>query len=352
MNLFSSYRLGQLELPNRIVMAPMTRSRAIGALPNTLMREYYVQRARAGLIITEGVAPSPNALGYARIPAIYSAEQIAAWRSVTEGVHEAGSRIFAQLMHTGRITHPDNQPPGSRVLAPSAVRAEQAVWTDARGPQPVPEPEAMSARDVRDAVDELVRGAENAVRAGFDGVELHGANGYLIEQFLNPHSNRRTDAYGGAAENRARFALEVARGAAEAIGAERVGLRLSPYNTFNGMPLYDSIEETYRLLAGALPKLAYVHLVVAQDPAFPAAAAAIRSAFGGTIVLNGGFDRARAEAALDSGEADLIAFGRAFIANPDLVRRLERGAPLATPAAETFYTPGPEGYVDYPAGAA
>lgn len=348
MMLFSSYRLGQLELPNRVVMAPMTRSRAVGALPNDLMRDYYAQRASAGLIITEGVAPSPNALGYARIPGIYTGEQAEAWRRVASAVHAASGRIFVQLMHTGRIAHPDNLPAGARIVAPSAVRADQTMWTDSQGAQPLPTPEEMTQAQLSEARDEIVRAAERAIDAGMDGIELHGANGYLLEQFLNPHSNRRNDAYGGGPENRARFVVEVSRSVVSAIGADRVGLRLSPYSTFNDLPPYESTHETYRLLAEALPKLAYVHLVASQDPGFSGTAEAIRRAFGGPMVLNGGFDRARAETVLESGQADLIAFGRPFISNPDLVRRLQRGSPLATPKSETFYTPGPEGYLDYP----
>jgi N-ethylmaleimide reductase len=349
MELFDLYRLGPLQLANRVVMAPMTRSRAIGAVPNELMREYYVQRASAGLIVSEGIAPSPNALGYARIPGLYSPEQIAAFRRVTDGVHAAGGRIFAQLMHVGRIAHAANQPAGARVLAPSAVKADGQMYTDSAGPQPYPAPEAMSSSDIAATRGEIVQAARNAIEAGFDGIELHGANGYLLEQFLHPHTNRRDDAYGGSVERRALFVAEVAQASAQAIGAERVGIRLSPYSTFNDMPAHAEVEEQYATLARHLRGLLYVHLVMNPDPGFDDAARRIRDAFAGPLILNGGFDRVRAESMLASGRADLIAFGRPFIANPDLVRRLELNEPLATPDYNTFYTPGPAGYTDYPA---
>ncbi|MFY2562859.1 alkene reductase [Corallococcus terminator] len=349
MNLFSSYRLGPIELANRVVMAPMTRSRATGALPNELMREYYTQRASAGLIITEGIAPSPNALGYARIPGLFSQAQVEGWRAITASVHAAGGRIFAQLMHTGRIGHPNNLPANARILAPSAVRPEGTMYTDQAGPQPYPSPEAMSEADLRSTLQEWVQAARNAIAAGFDGIELHGANGYLLEQFLHPHTNRREDSYGGGARNRARFVAEVAKATADAIGAERVGIRLSPFNTFNDLPAHDGVQEQYTVLAQELRGLLYVHLVASAEPGFPATAAAIRQTFGGPLLLNGGFTGDSARAALEAGSADLIAFGRPFIANPDLVARLKGGSELAAPDFQRLYTPGAEGYVDYPA---
>lgn len=350
MKLFSSHRLGRIELSNRVVMAPMTRSRAIGNVPNELMRSYYSQRASAGLIVTEGVAPSPNALGYARIPGLFSPEQVTGWRAITEAVHAAGGRIVAQLMHTGRIGHPANLPAGARLLAPSAVRASGEMYTDALGPRPMPEPEAMGEGDLEEVRRELARAARNAADAGFDGVELHGANGYLLEQFLHPHTNRRADAHGGSVAARNRFVVEVAEATAQAIGAERVGVRLSPFNSFNDLPARrgGEVEEQYTALAGALRGLAYLHVVRHRDEHFPSTVAGMRYAFGGTMILNGGFDVASAEAELAAGTAELIAFGVPFIANPDLVDRLRRGAPLAAPDPATFYTPGPKGYVDYP----
>lgn len=349
MKLFSPLQLGRLELPNRVVMAPMTRSRALGGVPNELMREYYTQRASAGLIVTEGIAPSPNALGYARIPGLFAPEQVEGWRAVTESVHAAGGRIVAQLMHTGRIGHAHNLPAGARVVAPSAVAAAGTMYTDQAGPQPHPTPEAMSEADVRAARDELATAAKNAVSAGFDGIELHGANGYLLEQFLHPHTNRRDDAYGGSVERRARFVAEVADACGDAIGRDRVAIRLSPFNTFNDLPPHDEVHAQYTNLAESLRGLLYVHLVTSAHEGFAATAAAVREAFGGPVMHNGGFDAARAEATLAEGRADLISFGRPFIANPDLVGRLKRGDALASPEPSTFYTPGARGYVDYPA---
>lgn len=347
-SLFSSYQLGALALPNRVVMAPMTRSRAIGAVPGALMRDYYAQRASAGLIITEGVAPSPDGLGYARIPGLFDPAQVAGWRAVTDAVHDAGGRIVAQLMHTGRIAHPLNQPAGARVVSPGDVRAEGTMYTDQEGPRPLPTPRAMTADDLGRAREEWVAAARHARDAGFDAVELHGANGYLLEQFLHPHTNRRRDAYGGSVAARARYVVEVADAVAAAIGADRVGMRLSPYSTFNDLPLHDEIEAQYVEVAGALRGLLYLHLVASSHDGFATTAAAVGAAFTGPIMLNGNFDRARAEAALAAGRADLISFGRPFIANPDLVRRMRDGLALAEPVAQTFYTPGAAGYVDYP----
>lgn len=347
MNLFAPVRLGPLSLTNRIVMAPMTRSRAIDNRANDLHRTYYAQRASAGLIVTEGIAPSANALGYARIPGLFNAEQAASWRPVTEAVHQSGGHIVAQLMHVGRIGHPLNLPPGARLLAPSAVAASGNMYTDAQGPQPHPVPEAMSPSDVRTTIAELGNAAALARDAGFDGVELHGANGYLIEQFLNPHTNRRTDAYGGSVEARARFALDVLEAAASAVGRERVAIRLSPFNTFNDLPLYEEIQAQYTYLAKRLTGLLYVHVVQSSHPDYGKVESAIRSASRSPLVLNGGFDRELAETALSEGRAELIAFGRPFIANPDLVHRLAAKLELATPDPATFYTPGESGYIDY-----
>ncbi|NUP10239.1 MAG: alkene reductase [Polyangiaceae bacterium] len=347
MKLLSPFRLGRFELQNRAVMAPMTRSRAIGGLPNDLMRDYYAQRASAGLIITEGTAPSPNALGYARIPGLFDEAQVRGWRSVTDAVHDAGGRIVAQLMHTGRIAHPDNLPAGARVLAPSAVRADGKMYTDEKGPQPLPAPEAMTAADLHEAREEFALAAKNAIDAGFDGVELHGANGYLLEQFLHPHTNRREDEYGGSTEKRARFVVETAQAAAERIGADRVAIRLSPHNGFNDLPAHGEVEEQYSVLARALRGLLYVHIVQNADAAYPKSEAAIREGFGGPLILNGGFDHERAEAAIAAGRTELVSFGRPFIANPDLIDKWKTGADLASPDPSTFYTPGAKGYVDY-----
>ncbi|ASQ91204.1 alkene reductase [Prosthecochloris sp. GSB1] len=352
--LFSPATLGALSLRNRVVMAPMTRSRAPGNLPNGLMAEYYSQRATAGLVITEGTSPSPNGLGYPRIPGIFSAQQVEGWSIVTRAVHSEGGKIFLQIMHCGRIAHPANMPRGARVVAPSAVRASGEMYTDGGGMKPYPVPEAMTIRDIGETVREYVQAARNAVAAGFDGVEVHGANGYLIEQFIRPNTNRRNDAYGGSIENRARFMLEVLDGAIGAIGARRVGVRLSPFGVFNDMPLYDSIEEDYaamaRLLDGAGP--AYIHLADHSSMGAPEVPESIRTVFRrqfrGSLILSGGYDPERAGQDLAEGRCDLVAVGRPFIANPDLVRRWKSGAPLNEPHPDTFYSPGPEGYTDYP----
>jgi N-ethylmaleimide reductase len=336
----------------------MTRSRAVeGSTANALMAEYYAQRATAGLIITEGTSPSPNGTGYPRIPGLWSRGQVAGWKGVTDAVHARGGRIFVQLMHTGRVGHPLNLPAGAEVLAPSAVAAPGQMRTDAKGQQPHPVPRAMTDAEVRHAIEEHVLAARNAIAAGFDGVELHGANGYLIEQFLSPDTNRRTDAWGGSVEKRAAFALEVARQVGAAIGGERVGIRLSPYGVNAGMVAYPEIDETYLKLVPALAStgLQYVHLTDHSSmgaPAVPTALKlALRKAWPRTFVLAGGLDGASAEAALREGRADLVAFARAFLANPDLVARLERGLPLSSPDFATFYTPGPRGYTDYPTAA-
>ena len=352
--LFAPTTLGRLELKNHLVMAPMTRSRAVEvSTPNALMAEYYGQRASAGLIITEGTSPSPNGVGYPRIPGIWSPGQVAGWRLVTEAVHGRGGRIFVQLMHTGRVGHPLNLPAGAELLAPSAVAAPGEMYTDARGMQPHPAPRAMTDAEVHRAIEEHVAAARNAIAAGFDGVELHGANGYLLEQFISPDTNRRTDAWGGSVEKRLVFVLEVARQVAAAIGGERVGIRLSPYGVNAGMVAYPEIDETYRKLVPALAAtgLQYVHLVdhsAMGAPPVPAALKlALRKAWPRTFILAGGFDLAGAETALQEKRADLVAFGRAFLANPDLVARMQRGLPINPPDFGTFYTPGPKGYTDY-----
>jgi N-ethylmaleimide reductase len=352
--LYSKTSLGPLTLQNHLVIAPMTRSRATGNLPNALMMEYYAQRGEAGLIVTEGTSPSPNGLGYPRIPGIFSPDQVEGWRAITDAVHARGAKIFVQLMHCGRIAHPLNLPEGARVLAPSAVAAAGEMYTDADGLQPHPVPLAMSGKDIANAIAEFARAAENAVQAGFDGVELHGANGYLLEQFIRPSTNRRDDAYGGSMENRARFVLEAAEAAIAAIGRDRVGIRLSPFGVFNDMPLYDQMEEDYTYLAQQLNTLGlvYIHLVdhssMGAPPVPDAMKATFRKVFKRTLILSGGYDAKRAESDLAAGKCDLIAVGRPFLANPDLVTRWKTGAAENEPDPATFYTPGPEGYTDYP----
>jgi N-ethylmaleimide reductase len=353
--LYSPTTLGPLKLQNRLVIAPMTRSRATGNVPNELMVEYYSQRASAGLIVTEGTSPSPNGLGYPRIPGIFSAAQVKGWKAVTDAVHARGAKIFIQFMHTGRIGHPNNLPPGAEVVGPSAVVAAGEMYTDSEGPKPHPTPKAMTEADIKTAIGEYVQAAKNAIEAGFDGVELHGANGYLIEQFIRPNSNQRTDNYGGSIENRARFALEVASAVATAIGKDKVGIRLSPFGVFNDMPLYPEMESDYAYLARKLNEIGivYVHLVDHSSMGAPqvpqSIKATFRKEFKRVLILSGGYDAARAEADLEAGKADLIAVGKPFLANPDLIERWKSGAPLNAPDMNTFYTPGAKGYTDYPA---
>jgi len=352
--LFSITTLGSLTLQNHLVMAPMTRSRATNNIPNELMAQYYAQRATAGLIITEGTSPSPNGLGYPRIPGIFSAAQVAGWKRVTDAVRARGAKMFLQFMHCGRVGHALNLPAGARIIAPSAVAAAGDMYTDAEGLKAHPVPQAMTEADIRTAVEEFAQGAKNAVAAGFDGVELHGANGYLLEQFIRPNSNQRTDRYGGSTENRARFVLEVADAVIKAIGKDKVGIRLSPFGVFNDMPLYDAMEADYTYLAQQLNAkgLVYIHLVDHSSMGAPPVPGSIksmfRSEFKGKLILSGGYDAARAESDLAAGKCDLIAVGRPFLANPDLVARWKAGDAVNEPDMNTFYTPGPKGYTDYP----
>jgi N-ethylmaleimide reductase len=353
MKLFEQAQLGNMTLQNRVMMAPMTRCRAIGNTPNELMATYYAQRASAGLLITEGVAPSANGLGYARIPGIYSPEQVAGWKLTTKAVHDKGGKIFIQLMHVGRVGATENFPAGATPMAPSAVQAAGQMWTDGSGMQPHVTPKAMDSNELAQTKAEYVQAAKNAIEAGFDGVELHAANGYLLEQFLNPGTNQRTDEYGGSVENRARFVLEVAKEVAAAIGAERTGIRISPYGVFNDMPAYDSVDETYNYLATELGKLKLVYLHVLDHagmgaPAIPATIIpAVAKAFGGTIVFTGNLNKESAEALLNEGVAHFASFGRPFIANPNLVERMQQNLPMNAPNFDAFYTPGEVGYTDY-----
>ena len=354
--LFEEYQLGKLKLKNRAVMAPMTRSRATAThVPTPIMAKYYGQRSCAGLIITESTSPSANGAGYPRIPGIYNEEQTREWKQVTDEVHEDGSKIFLQIMHTGRISHPLNMPDGAEVLAPSAVAATNTeMYTDQEGNQKLPTPKAMTKEDIQDTIEEYVQAAKNAIAAGFDGVELHGANGYLIEQFINPGANQRTDEYGGSHENRSRFAIEAAEKVVAAIGKDKVGIRLSPGGAFNDLAPFDNQRETFTYLAGKLKDigLVYIHLVdhsAMGTPEVPLELKqAIRNAFGGTIILSGGYDKEKAEKDLNEGLGHLVAFGRPFLANPDLLERFKQGAELNQPNFDTFYTPGEEGYTDYP----
>jgi len=352
--IFSPWTLGKIEVKNRVVMAPMTRSRSPGNTPGGIVATYYAQRAEAGLIVTEGTSPSPNGLGYARIPGLFSPQQVKGWRDVTDAVHKAGGRIFVQLMHTGRVSHPLNMPAGSRILAPSPVALSGKMWTDAQGEQPYPVPSAMTDADIRATIAEYVRASELAIEAGFDGVELHGANGYLINQFLNTASNQRKDGWGGSLDNRLRFAVEVARQAAAKIGKNRVGMRVSPYGVFNEMAIDPTMDQTFEQLAVELNRigLVYLHLVDHSSMGAPEVPAVIkqkiRAAFRGTLILSGGYDQARAEADLAAKKGDLVAFGRPFISNPRLVTKMRTGAALLPADQATFYAPGEKGYTDYP----
>ena len=353
--LFDPYLLRGLSLKNRLVMAPMTRNRATAEhVPTPIMATYYAERADIGLLITEGTSPAPDGLGYPRISGLYSDEQVAAWKPITAAVHARGGKIFVQLMHTGRASHALNLPAGARVVGPMAVALPEPVYTDAEGLQPATVPHALTNDEVRAVVAEYAYSATKAIEAGFDGIELHSANGYLIEQFLNANHNQRTDSYGGSAEARNRFALEVAAATAAAIGADRVGIRLSPYGSFNDMGAFEGIDEQFVAFGRALSDLTLAHLHLVDHPLMgspnaPASLRAqLRAAFTGTFIASGGFDRAKAEAILASNSADLVAFGRSALANPDLVARLQHNAPLNVADVATFYMPGEKGYTDYP----
>ncbi len=347
MNLFSPITLGDYTLRNRIVMAPMTRSRANAeGVLSALTAEYYGQRADAGLILTEGTAPSAMGIGYARTPGIYTEGQIAAWREVTDAVHARGGRIFLQIMHVGRIAHSANRTIPDAPVAPSAIPAAGMMWTDSLGMQPNDTPRALELSEIPSVIAEYAAATRNALAAGFDGVELHSASGYLPNQFLSPGANHRTDEYGGSIENRIRFVVETLAAMIEAAGSSgKVGIKVSPGMKFNDIDDADPIP-TFVALAKAISPLkpAYLHVMRAGI----GAETALREAFDGTFLVGGGFQKATGNAALESGAADAIVFGTPYIANPDLVKRFELDAPLAEADRNTFYTPGPVGYTDYP----
>jgi len=351
--IFQPHTLGTLTLSNRIVMAPMTRSRAIDNIPNDLMAEYYAQRASAGLIITEGTSPSPNGLGYSRIPGIFNDQQEQGWKKITAAVHDKGGRIFLQLMHTGRVAHPANLPEGEEVVAPSAVKmVSTKMWVDGDGVKDIPAPRELTTAEVYQIIQDHISAARRAIDAGFDGVELHGANGYLIKQFLNPHTNRRTDEFGGSIENRAKFLLDIVLGTVKAIGTDKVGVRLSPFSEFNETPSYQEAEATYLYLARKLNELdiVYLHLTDPESKGQPPVLAQhLRKVFRNTVILSGGYSASGAEEVLSANQADLVSFARQFIPNPDLVTRFKNRLPLNQPKFDLFYTPGAAGYVDYPA---
>jgi N-ethylmaleimide reductase len=359
--LFSPFTLGDLHLPNRVVMAPMTRSRAgIGAAPTALNATSYAQRASAGLIIAEGSQICAEGQGYLRTPGIYTPAQTEGWRAVTQAVHARGGRIFLQLWHVGRASHPDNRETGTRAVAPSAIAAPVQIYT-AAGLQPAPVPHALSSTDIAQVIAAYAQAARHAVSAGFDGVEIHGANGYLVDQFLQSSSNHRDDFWGGSVNNRCRFLWEVTSACAAAIGNQRVGVRLSPFGVFNGVEDGDP-EALFAAAISGLDRIApaYLHAIrpevngdrtTKQTAAHPDIAAFCRRLFKGTLMLAGGFDAPAGEQALLRGDADLIAFGRPFIANPDLVARIQTGAAWAPAERATFYTEGAAGYIDYPCAA-
>ncbi len=353
-SLFDSFRLGQMTLPNRIVMAPLTRNRAdAGNVPSELAVEYYTQRASAGLIITEASPISQQGQGYQDTPGIWTDEQVTAWRKVTDSVHAAGGHIVIQIWHVGRISHSSLQPGGGAPVAPSAIRAEAKTFVN-NSFADVSTPRALELSELPGILEDYRKAAANAVRAGFDGVEIHAANGYLIEQFLKDGANTRTDAYGGSIANRTRFLLEVLDTVIAEIGAERTALRLSPVSPANGITesnpqalfnhVLEELEKRHPL---------YVHVVegatggprdIAPDFSF----AELRRRYTGPWMVNNGYDRALAETVIAEGAADLVAFGRPFISNPDLVERLRRNAPLNELKRETLYGGGRDGYVDYP----
>ncbi len=353
-HLLSPVALGPYTLRNRMVMAPMTRNRAVeGNVPSPLAATYYAQRASAGLIVTEGSQVSPEGVGYPRTPGIHGDEQVAAWRRVTDAVHARSGRIFLQLWHVGRVSHPSFQPDGALPVAPSAVAAAGMVRM-AEGKQPHPVPRALEAEEIPRVVEQFAAGARQALAAGFDGVEIHGANGYLIDPFRRDGTNRRTDAYGGTAAGRARFALEVAEAVAAVWGAERVGFRVSPTSAFNDMSDSDP-RGTFAHVAGELSRLGlgYLHAVLpgSWDPASEehAVLAALRERFLGTLVVNGGYRLETGNAVLGAGLANRVSFGVLFLCNPDLPERFAAGAPLNEPDRATFSVGEERGYVDYPA---
>jgi N-ethylmaleimide reductase len=317
------------------------------------MATHYEQRATAGLIISEGVAPSANGMGYARQPGLFADAQVQGWKKVTDAVHAKGGKIFAQIMHDGRVSHPANMLAGTKVLAPSAIAAPGEMWTDTQGMQAYPVPTAMSEADIAQAIAEYATSAKRAIEAGFDGIELHGANGYLIDQFLNTATNQRTDKWGGSVENRIRFAVEVAKAAVAAIGAERIGMRISPYGAFNGTVADAEMDALYESLIAELNRLGlvYIHIVdhssMGAPEVSPVLKAKIRANFEGKYILSGGYDVTRANADLEANRGDLVAFGRPFISNPDLVSKLHSGAALTNPDPSTFYTADEKGYNDY-----
>lgn len=347
-DLFAPFQLGRLTLANRLVMAPLTRNRAgTGEAPTELAARYYAQRATAGLIITEGTQPSAVGQGYPHTPGLHTDGQVAGWRLVADAVHAAGGKIVVQLMHTGRISH--SAITGLQPVAPSAIAAGGEVYTE-QGMLPFPTPRALETAELADVVAEYVDAAQRAIAAGLDGVELHAANGYLLQQFLSDNTNVRTDDYGGSAQNRARFVIALAAAVAEAIGGDKVGIRISPGGAFNDISETET-EATYSALLDGLATLDLLYLHVLEDPETDFREQ-LRKQWTGAFIFNTGFggpsDLATAQEAVDSGATDLFCMGRAFLANPDLVQRLRTGSMLNEPDPQTFYAGGATGYTDYP----
>lgn len=349
MDLFSPLKLGALELRNRIVMAPMTRSRAdTDALPTDLMVEYYRQRASAGLIISEGIGPSADGMGYCRTPGLYNQAQVAAWKPVLAAVHDQGGLMAAQLMHVGRVSSQFNKPPGSETVAPSAIQARGEMYTDQKGMQSFDEPRALETDEIAGIIEEYRQATENAFAAGFDAVELHCTSGYLPAQFLSTGTNQRGDQYGGSVENRARFALEVLRAMVSVKGPERVGLRICPDNPFNDLK-DENPRETFEYLLGqaSLLDLAYLHVIRFPRGRIDNIELGQRY-FGDRLIANESYDFEEAQNAVATGDVSAVAFARHFIGNPDVVERWRSGAALAKFDLATLYTPGAEGYTSYP----
>ncbi len=352
--LFTPVELGALALPNRVLMAPLTRNRATppGDVPNAMNATYYSQRASAGLIISEATQISPEGKGYIDTPGIYSDEQVAGWRHVTDAVHEAGGRIVAQLWHVGRVSHISLQPDQQQPVAPSAIRADAKTFTST-GFTETSEPRALKTDEIARVVEDYANAARNAMAAGFDGIEVHAANGYLIDQFMRDGSNKREDDYGGPLENRLRFLREVVQSVTSAMDADRIGIRMAPFSTGNGISDSDPMT-TFSAAIDALNPfgLAYLHMIEGQirttDAAGRAEVAELRKVLKGAYVANNGYDREMAIEAVASGAVDAVAFGRDFIANPDLPKRLELGAPLNEQDRDTFYGGQDHGYTDYP----
>ncbi len=354
-DIFSPFRLGPLDLPNRAVMAPMTRNRAgPDNVPTELNATYYAQRAGAGLIVSEATQVSPQGVGYPGTPGIHSAAQVAGWKLVTDAVHDAGGRIFLQLWHVGRISHPSLQPGGALPVAPSAIAPAGQAWTT-NGMEAFVTPRALGTSEIPGIVEDYRRGAANARDAGFDGVELHGANGYLIDQFLRDSTNKRADRYGGSASNRARFLIEVTQALIGEWGGERVGVRLSPTNPYNDIA-DSNPAATFATAVRELDRLgiAYLH-IVEPGPGDPVATGEMpdigffRKIWRGPLIANKGYDLERANAVLRDGAADLVSFAALYLANPDLDERFRRGGPFNPPDRKTFYGGAAKGYTDYPA---